>query len=330
MVLGSISARRLHAVMLGGLLTVLATGRSVAAEGSVDLLALCLATLPGVRPDGIWREWSLAPAIVVPMLLLVGLYLRGLAEQRTAGERPQPTLTRNACFAAGIGCLIVAVMSPLCRMASTLAWAHMVQHVLLVVGAPLLLALSRPGGMLLAGLPQALRKGVAARISAVEAGMQPHAYLIVSFLLYGINIWFWHIPALYEGALLGAGVHLIMYASLLTVSLMFWHATLETLRLPGAASGTAAILLFFTFLHTAVLGLFLTLSPRILYPLMASRSASWGLVPLDDQRLAGLIMWIPMGSVYATLALAILGRLITTPGQFTGAKAPSAPSSRPG
>jgi len=248
----------------------------------------------------------------LPWVVVSFLYARrGLLEESAA----RPTIAQHLLFAAGIVCLVVALVSPLCRMASTLAWAHMVQHVLLVAGAPLLLVLSRPGNVLMAGLPSALRKKAVACSRTVASASQPYAYLLVSFVLYGVNIWFWHIPALYQGALLGVGLHLVMYAMLLLVSLLFWHSMLETYRIPGGASGLAAILLFFTFLHTALLGLLLALSPQVWYPLLAQRGAAWGLSPLDDQRLAGLIMWIPMGGAYFTAALAIVARLISMSGR---------------
>jgi putative membrane protein len=312
-----VSPDRLSSMALGSLLAVLSGSRSIAAETSAptDLFTLCLATLPEARPDSIWSAWSFAPAVVIPVALAALLYARGLVSERaTPGRTHRPTVSQGALFAVGIGCLVTALMSPLCRMAATLAWAHMVQHVLLVVGAPLFFALSRPGRTLLMGLPTGIRTRAAAWGSAA-AGPQSYAYLLVSFLLYGFNIWFWHIPALYEAALLNTGMHLLMYASLLAVSLMFWHALLESRRMSGAA-GIAAVLLFFTFLHTGGLGIFLTLSPRAWYPLMAMRSAAWGILPLDDQRLAGLIMWVPMGGVYVVVALALVARLIRTSGQI--------------
>jgi putative membrane protein len=311
-----VSPNSLTPMALGCLLATLSGRGSIAAEasGPVDLFTLCLASLPEAKPDGIWAAWSLAPVIIIPLALATGLYARGLTAAGAGPGTDKPTIARAALFAAGIGCLVVALMSPLCRMASILAWAHMVQHVLLVVGAPLFLALSHPGRTLLAGLPRGLHARVAAFESAA-AGPLPHAYLLASFLLYGFNIWFWHVPALYEAALLNTGMHLVMYASLLAVSLMFWHAVLESRRVPGAA-GFAAVLLFFTFLHTGGLGIFLTLSPRPWYPLMALRSAAWGILPLDDQRLAGLIMWVPMGGIYVAVALALVARLIRTSGQI--------------
>lgn len=323
---GRVPHTGLPVMALGCALAMLSGSRSIAAEvsGPVNLFTLCLASLPEAKPDGLWAAWSFAPVIIIPLVLATALYVRGLAAADTAPGSQRPSLAQATLFAAGIGCLVVALMSPLCRMASTLAWAHMIQHVLLVVGAPLFFALSRPSRTLLAGLPRGLSTRVAA-LGSATAGPQPHAYLLASFLLYGFNIWFWHVPALYEAALLNTGMHLVMYASLLVVSLMFWHAVLESRRIPGVA-GFAAVLLFFTFLHTGGLGIFLTLSPRPWYPLMALRSAAWGLLPLDDQRLAGLIMWVPMGGIYVAVALALVARLIRTSGQIPVEQPPLAPT----
>ncbi|EIM29127.1 cytochrome c oxidase assembly protein [Microvirga lotononidis] len=287
----------------------LSGGSAAAAQPDLPfgLLTLCLATLPETRPEQVWTAWSLSPVIVLPLALIAVLYGRGL---RVLPDDERPSLTQRALFTAGIACLAVALVSPLCRMAATLAWAHMVQHVLLVAGAPLLLAMSHPGRVLLAALPNRLRMRIE-DLRTDGPASQPCAYLLASFVLYGANIWFWHVPALYQGALLDAGLHVLMVAVLLAVSLLFWHVILETYRKPGPGSGLAAALLFFTFLHTAVLGLLLALSPQVWYPLMALRSAAWGLLPIDDQRLAGLIMWIPMGGVYFATALVIMGRLIT-------------------
>jgi len=301
----------------GAFLLPVGTAAAAQPELPAGLLTLCLATLPATGPEQVGSAWSLSPVIVLPLAIVIALYGRGL---RALDEDARPSRAQRVLFAAGIGCLVAALISPLCRMASTLAWAHMVQHVLLVAGAPLLLALSRPGRVLLAALPARLRRAIEDGRTDRQAS-QPYAYLLASFVLYGANIWFWHVPALYQGALLNAGLHVLMVVVLLAVSLLFWHVILETYRRPGPGSGLAAALLFFTFLHTAVLGLLLALSPQVWYPLMALRGAAWGLLPIDDQRLAGLIMWIPMGGVYFATALVIMGRLITGASQTPGAAA---------
>jgi putative membrane protein len=297
---------------------LLTTGGGMAAETTwpADFLTLCLATVPEASPERIWTEWSFAPAVVIPLALLSVLYVRGLMVASFA-RGDQTSSLRRWLFAAGLACLVIALVSPLCRMASTLAWAHMIQHVLLVAGAPLLLALSRPGQTLLAHLPALIHiKGSTWQRFRGDP-QQQHACLLVTCVLYAVNIWVWHIPALYEAALQYASVHLLMITSLLVISLAFWHAVLETYRSPGPASGLAAMLLFFTFMHTAALGIFLTFSTRPWYPLMALRSGAWGILPLDDQRLAGLIMWIPMGGIYVAVALAAVARLIICSRQAT-------------
>src|SRR5215208_800356 len=87
---------------LAGLSVTLTWGRSVAAESAVpsDLLTLCLATLPEARPDGIWATWSLAPSIILPVVLAVGLYVRGLVTQRAAHKAHHQAFARSLYFAA--------------------------------------------------------------------------------------------------------------------------------------------------------------------------------------------------------------------------------------
>src|SRR5215213_5130636 len=150
-----VSPYSLTSMALGCLLVMLSGSGSIAAEasGPVDLFTLCLASLPEVRPEGLGAAWSFAPVIIVPLALATVLYARGLVADGTAPGTRRPTLSQAILFTAGIGCLVIALMSPLCRMASTLAWAHMIQHVILVAVAPLFFALSHPAQTLLEGLP---------------------------------------------------------------------------------------------------------------------------------------------------------------------------------
>ena len=114
-------------------------------NGPADLFTLCLASLPEAEPEGIWAAWSFAPAVVSLLALVTLLHARGLAAEGAGPGTQRRTISEGALFAAGIGCLVIALMSPLCRMATTLAWAHMIQHVLLVAGALPVLRLEPPG-----------------------------------------------------------------------------------------------------------------------------------------------------------------------------------------
>jgi putative membrane protein len=80
-------------------------------------------------------------------------------------------------------------------------------------------------------------------------------------------------------------------------------------------SGRAVLHLFFTALHTSLLGVLLVVSPRLWYPANTLDSSLWGLNALEDQQLAGLIMWVPAGLVYALAALLLAGNWIARSGK---------------
>lgn len=269
--------------------------------GFDPLLSLCLASNPPVRPGALWSAWSLAPEVVLPLLAMLGAYILGL--RRVAARRPwdRPNGRHVACFAAGWLMLAVAVVSPLCRMAATLVWAHMAQHALLVAVAPPLLVLGVPSVMIAEALPPRWQALAARCVAATRRWMGT----VVVGAAYGAGIWLWHLPALYQGALLSEGLHLAMYASLLAVSLLFWRTALRPDAMENTSGGTLLLLLV-TPMHTSLLGALLTVAREPWYPVLAPYAAVWRLTPLEDQQLAGLIMWVPMGVIYPVAALGLM------------------------
>lgn len=230
-----------------------------------ELTALCLASRP-VEPASFWTAWSLAPATMLPLVATLACFL---AWRRRGTGRAWP-------FAAGWALLAAALASPLCRLAATTASGHMGQHVLLVVGAPVLLALALPGLS-----PRVNRPAVASAAFAAA-------------------VWLSHAPSIYQATLLNGAMHLIQIALLLGASLLFWRALI------AAPPGTALAMAFTALLHTGMLGALLTFASRPWYPVFGAGPAMWGLTPLEDQQLAGLIMWVPMGGAFLFAALGIL------------------------
>lgn len=269
-----------------GLLTV---------PASAEIFSLCLASLPAADPDTIWDSWSFAPQIALPIVIGCVLYARGRSRLASGNDPRCPNAIEATTFAVGMLFLGVAVLSPLCRMASTLAWAHMIQHAILVAIAPPLILLGRPGPSFAAALPTW-------RSLAHQSAPGARGPLMAS-VIYGFAIWFWHVPNIYQTALLNEGVHLLMYGSLLAVSFYFWHGIVEAVRTPGERSGLVAVTLLLTIIHTGLLGALLTFSQSLWYPLVSAGTGSWGISPFDDQELAGLIMWIPMGMIYLAAGL---------------------------
>jgi cytochrome c oxidase assembly factor CtaG len=278
-----------------------------AADGGPALLSLCLASQPATGPANLWTSWSLAPEVVLPLLLVLGLYGRGLMTLRrsgTSGVRPWQAI----CFAAGWLTLVVALVSPLCRMAAALASAHMVQHVILVAIAPPLLVLAAPMAALVHGLPRRWRAALASGVDArlVQITRRSLGAPITAGLLYGAAIWLWHSPLLYQAALLGAGLHLLMYAVLIAAGLLFWRPLVATAWPESGGHGGAMLSALATTIHTGLLGALLTFAPVPWYPLLTPRVAAWGLSALEDQQLAGLIMWVPMGLIYVVSSVCLM------------------------
>jgi cytochrome c oxidase assembly factor CtaG len=131
---------------------------------------------------------------------------------------------------------------------------------------------------------------------------------------YGAAIWIWHITWFYEAALASASIHLVFVASLLFVSFWFWR---EVISAPAGALGTTGFVLLATLIHTGMLGALLTFSRQVWYPAMTPGALLWGLEPLEDQQLAGLIMWIPMGAIYLIAGLLVVSAHLGDDGQQT-------------
>jgi cytochrome c oxidase assembly factor CtaG len=114
---------------------------------------------------------------------------------------------------------------------------------------------------------------------------------------------------LFEAALSSEVVHYLQHLTLLGTALLFW-ASLLPRRATNRIRIIAVFSLFTTTIQTTLLGALLTLSPRIWYPSYGDLATPGGLSPLEDQQLAGLIMWVPAGMVYVGAGLALLGLLL--------------------
>ena len=275
--------------------------------------------------------WSGADlSVVLPLCLSGALYLTGIARLwQRAGVGRGISTANVACFAAGWLTLALALLSPLHGIAEELFAAHMVQHMLLVAVAAPLLVLGRPGGALSWSLPKLWHRGIGAVVRArpVAAAWAMVTSPLVATAMHGVTIWAWHLPGPFEAALSNDWMHWLEHASFLATGVVFWWAMLgRPARIYGY--GISVVCLFVTLLHTSVLGTLLTLSQQPWYG-PAPGAAGWGLTAIEDQQLAGLIMWIPGGALYTLAALALAGLWITEAGKppYGRRNAKSQPSS---
>jgi putative membrane protein len=208
--------------------------------------------------------------------LMLVVYVSGLARAwRSAGYGRGIQRSEALAFAAGWMIIAVALSPLVDEPAETWLFAHMVQHeLLMVIAAPLLVA-ARPVVALRLALPTWLSDP------------------LVAWSAHAAAIWLWHVPGIFEAAAHHEGLHFAQHASFLVSALMFWWTVFAR---PGA--GVAS--LFTTMLHTGALGALMALSNRSWYAGYA----------LEDQQLAGLVMWVPAGAAYPLAALLLLGRAL--------------------
>ncbi|MBP0444430.1 cytochrome c oxidase assembly protein [Roseomonas sp. SSH11] len=206
--------------------------------------------------------------------LLLAILAGGLAlGWRAGGNRP--------LFLAGWALLALALVSPLCSLAVALFSVRVGQHlILMLVAAPLLAMGLRP------------RTAAPAELAGSAA-------------VFAVILWFWHLPAPYAWTFVSDGAWWAMHASLFASAVWLWHGAMRASRADAALlSGLA------TAAQMGALGAFLTFAPRPLFAPHALSTLPWGLTPLEDQQLGGLLMWVPGGTAFAALALFALSRAL--------------------
>jgi putative membrane protein len=265
--------------------------------------------------DSMRLSWPAEPAIALGLALAGGLYLYGLLRLwRSAAPGRGIRRWEAVAFAAGWCLLALALGSPLHQWSEQLFSAHMVQHELLMVAAAPLLVLGRPIVAFLWALPIGWRRSAGTLSGAVWV-QQPWERLTqpaVAWAVHAAAIWAWHVPGLFMAAVRSELVHALQHLSFLGSALLFWWSLLR-MREGRLGRPTAVLYLFTTAVHTTLLGALLTFSTVLWYPVYRSSTAAWGLTPLEDQQLAGLIMWIPAGLGYLVAALAVAASWLREP-----------------
>ncbi|MDG4895439.1 cytochrome c oxidase assembly protein [Mesorhizobium sp. WSM4976] len=260
--------------------------------------------------------WTLALPITLPLAAIALIYALGAARLWRRSGRGRPERLRQALlFAAGWSGLTVALVSPIHALGERVFSAHMIEHELLMaVAAPLLVA-SCPGAALMWALPASLRRGTRSLTHGrtLQAVWVLAARPLSATVLHGIAIWVWHIPALFEAALQQGVLHYAQHASFLGTALLFWWVLLPR-SWQQKTYGISVMHLFFTSLHTGLLGVLLLVSPKLWYPENGSGAALWSLSPIEDQQLAGLVMWVPAGLIYGGAALLLAGLWVSNSG----------------
>ena len=237
---------------------------------SVTWLPYCGAA-PG--PAEWLTRWNLDPVLLAVIALCGGVTLARLDRWRGPdGQR------RQAAAQAALLIFGVLYVSPFCALGSAFFTARVLHHMVLVLAvAPLLAFALEPWRRRLAGSPWLWTVGAAA------------------------TFWFWHAPGPYSAALSSTLIFWVMQLSLLATATGFWAAVRR------AEAGVAIGAVLATTVQMGLLGALITFSVRPLYPPHFASALGWGVAPLADQQLAGVVMWAP-GSFAYLLAALLIGR----------------------
>jgi putative membrane protein len=245
-------------------------------------------------------------AVVLGGLLTLGLlvaYLRGLRRLRRSdvGRRHRG---RPWALATAIAVTAVVTAPPLGELVEERLSTHMAQHMTLILVSAPLLALSRCGLPLLAGLPRVVRRPLT-RLQHRVLGpgvIGPH----LAWGAYIGALWLWHLPAAYDEAVRSTYAHLAEHACFLVTAWLFWWFLLGPAR--RRLSGPAAVLYVVAAIPPgAALGALLTFTDHPLYPTQADAAHAAGADVLVDQRIGGLVMWVPMDFVFVAIAVVLVG-----------------------
>jgi cytochrome c oxidase assembly factor CtaG len=132
----------------------------------------------------------------------------------------------------------------------------------------------------------------------------------LALAVHSAALWAWHVPPLYEAAIDNRGIHVLEHLCFLLTSAMFWWSVLHGGRRASAMGG---VYVFVLSVESMILGALLTFSSGPWYASHLLTTSAWGLSPLEDQQMAGLIMWVPGGVVYLVSALALFGAWLKEP-----------------
>ena len=255
-----------------------------------------------VTPGDVWEAW--APHPVAPLLLVAAAawfaWGAGLIRRRPPA--------RNLAFWAGLFVLLIALASPLDALGETLFSAHMAQHLLLTIAAAPLLAYGTPTTPMVRALPA----GVRHRIARLKSWPPPLRHgPLVALVVHTSVLWAWHLPVLYGSAVRNDALHSLEHACFLGSAFWFW-ATILPARKRGSAPHPVRILaLFGNLLQSGALGVLLLFATRPLYPIHRAGSLAWGMTPLADQQLAGVLMWVPPGAVQFVAMVILAARWLS-------------------
>ena len=269
----------------------------LAALPVVSLLAVpsALAHGGGVPPPpdlaALLFGWTFYPQVALSLLAAAGAYLWAVRRVNAAHPGNRVPVDRPVFFLLGLACIAVALMSGIERYDTELFSVHMVQHLLLVFGAAPAIVLAAPITLLLrVATPEVRNRWILPALRSRVVRVIGHP--LVGWLLFTFVMWGSHLSPLFDAALEDPLLHDLEHGLYLATALLFWWPVVgrdpSPYRLPYPAR---VFYLFAQMPLNSLLGVAILFSEQVLYPHYATTGRPWPPSPLEDQQLAGAIMW---------------------------------------
>lgn len=250
------------------------------------------------------RWWTPDPLVICTLVVASVVYARGVIALARRGHAVRRR--EIACYVGGVLSVAIALLSPLDKLSDILFSAHMGQHELLILVAPPLFVFARPFAVAPWAFGDAPREAFVAfaQRPVVRSVWRALTHPTVVVAAHAVVLWVWHVPSLFEAALADDNIHALQHLGFFVTAALFWWALIHG-RYGRIGYGVAVLFVFVTAAHSSALGALLTVAGKTWYPTYEATGRTWGVGALDDQRLAGLLMWIPAGALFVPLALAL-------------------------
>ena len=267
------------------------------------------ATTEAFRKSWEWR-WD----VILVLLVCVSIYVTGWVRLRRMGAKIA-NKWRLASYLSGMGFVALALLSGIGTFESLLFFIHMIQHILMMMYAAPLIMLAAPMPIGIWGLPRPIRLQVAKFLNQKS----PLRQIIVTitkpgiiWMFYTLNLWMWHDAEMYERATTHSTIHNIQHLLFFGTALaIWWHTTDAAPKFHKHRTyGKRIMFAAATYFQNLLLGIYITMSPELIYTYYATVPRMWGIEAHRDQTVGGLIMWIPGGMMYGYTILILISRLM--------------------
>lgn len=237
-----------------------------------------------------WRVWKLYPSFMVGWLLFAAAYFLciGPLRRRFAGSEPA-TPRQVASFSVALAMMLVSLQGPLHELSDYYLFsAHMVQHLVLILAMPPFLLGGIPGWMLRPAL----------KVKPVRVLARAITLPLIAFSLNNVIFLAWHFPGPYDLMMREHNIHITMHLMIMVTGTIMWWPVMSPLKeLPRIAAPLQMVYLFLVGIPMMISAALITFSGTALYQWYVQAPRIFAISALDDQRLGGVIMWVPGGLV---------------------------------